>query len=297
MERSRHIITSDKVQIGYRIWRSGSFCPCLIMLHGLASNLTRWSEFVENTTLKEDWNLLRLDLRGHGTSMYRGGIGRQHWCNDLLAILEQEDLSQVILLGHSLGAQVAMQFYVTHPQRIQGLILIDPVFPRAMQGLLRYAKRFRSIVWVLIRLYWMLNFFGLRRRLLPQRDLRALDEKTRAILATNKDADLAQLYLSPLEDLKFIPTANYLQDLYEVVQPLPPLEDIDVPVLVLLSAGASVSRVETNLKIINQFPKGKTVPIDADHWLLTEKPEETRQIIECWCNNLRGKIVNNQGGN
>jgi len=297
MEHSRHIITSDKARLGYRIWRSGSFHPCLIMLHGLASNLTRWSEFVGNTSLKEDWDLLRLDLRGHGTSMYRGRIGRQYWCNDLLTILDQEELSQVVLLGHSLGAQIAMQFYVTHPQRVQGLILIDPVFPQAMHGLLSYVKKFQSIVWVLIRLYWMLNFFGLHRRQLPLRDLRELDEKTREILTTNKDADLAQLYMSPLEDLKFIPTANYLQDLYDVVQPLPPLRDIDVPVLVLLSAGASVSRVESTREIINQFPRGETVPIDADHWLLTEKPEETRQIIERWCNNLRGNIVNNQGRN
>ena len=38
----------------------------LFFLHGVASNASRWEEFVETTPLGADWRLLRYDLRGHG---------------------------------------------------------------------------------------------------------------------------------------------------------------------------------------------------------------------------------------
>jgi pimeloyl-ACP methyl ester carboxylesterase len=36
--------------------------------------MSRWSEFVEHTSLKQTWDLLRPDLRGHGESFPRGRL-------------------------------------------------------------------------------------------------------------------------------------------------------------------------------------------------------------------------------
>ncbi len=47
----------------------------LVLLHGLASNLTRWSEFVEHSALRGWHDLIRIDLRGHGVSDGGGTIG------------------------------------------------------------------------------------------------------------------------------------------------------------------------------------------------------------------------------
>ena len=44
----------------------------LVLLHGLASNSTRWWHFAANTRLREGWKLLRPDLRGHAGSSDRG---------------------------------------------------------------------------------------------------------------------------------------------------------------------------------------------------------------------------------
>jgi pimeloyl-ACP methyl ester carboxylesterase len=60
----------------------------VLLLHGLASNLTRWSEFVERTTLSDDRDLIRVDLRGHGDSPTRGPISLESWSVDLLALLD-----------------------------------------------------------------------------------------------------------------------------------------------------------------------------------------------------------------
>lgn len=92
--------------------------------------------------------------------------------------------------------------------------------------------------------------------------------------------------MNPFEDLKYLPLANFLQDVIEVVRPLGALEKITCPVLVLLSKGATMSDVDKNSRIIHQMPNSQIEYIEADHWLLTEKPDEARQAIEGWCDSL-----------
>jgi len=253
------------------------------MLHGVASNHTRWSEFVQKTGLNSDWNLLRLDLRGHGDSMYRGRINRSRWVADLHAIIEKEKLPSVVLLGHSLGAEIALDFTAVYPDKVAGLILIAPVFHQTLHGVLGWVRRIQLLLWIPIGFLWLAQGMGLKRRHYPARDLYALDEKTRAALRVNPDMKIADLYMSPLADLSYIPLENYLQDLLAVVQPLPLLETICQPVLVLLSGGSSLSDRRRNELEIRRMPNADIKIVDCDHWPLTERPDVVRDIIDNWC--------------
>lgn len=285
MEREQTFQTSDGVRLSYRQSKRGGD-TVLLMLHGVASNSTRWSEFVQHLQLKPEWDLLRLDLRGHGHSHYRGSIGHAVWAKDLAELLQQLGYQRVILVGHSLGAQLALHFSSAYPQLSAGLVLIDPIFPDCLQGKLAAVARLRPLFWLLIRLVWLLNGLGLRRRHFPELDLYRLDQQTRAQLRDHLDDDIAKYYARPLGDIKNLPLANYLQDLYACTQILPSLDSIQVPVLVLLSKGVELSAIEATQQHITQFKQVDTVVIDANHWLLTEKPREARQAIEQWCNDL-----------
>ena len=99
----RQTLHHDGAQLSYWLSRVEGAKHTLVMLHGVASNHTRWSEFVSTTSLISSWNLLTLDLRGHGDSMFHGRINRRRWVADLHAIIEKEALPPVVLLGHSLG--------------------------------------------------------------------------------------------------------------------------------------------------------------------------------------------------
>jgi esterase len=275
--------------IGYRLWRNAGARSVLVMIHGAASNLTRWSEFVSHSALNESWNLLRIDLRGHGSSMSRRGIRIESWCEDLKAILDREDFDRIVIIGHSLGAHVALYFRDTYPERVRAMILIDPVIPENLSGKLRLARRLRWLLRLIVYGIRFLNALGIRRRSFPARDLRELDERTRRILAGDSGTDIADLYTKPSIDMEFLPVANYLQDMIEVTRELPPLERIDIPVLVLLSAGATVSDPERNLAVIRRIPGVEIQSIDANHWLLTERPEEARKAIDEWCLKLDRK--------
>lgn len=274
---------TDGSVIGYRLSSLQQSKPLITLLHGLASNSTRFSEFVEHTELKNNWDILQFDLRGHGESMFRGEYTRSTWLNDLLRVMQQEHYQQSIFMGHSLGAQVAIEFAYQFPEKSRGLILIDPVFPENLQGQLAKAKKYSFMLTAIRKILRLANSIGLKRWTIPKRDLRALDEQTREILTKNPNLKIADLYTNPFDDFKYIPLANYLQDISEVIKPLPALEEITIPVLVLLSGGATVSSFDKTKETINKFPNVKIEVVDADHWLLTEKPQETRNIIERWC--------------
>lgn len=284
MEVLRTLTTTDGIQLSYRLLRAAKPQRLVVLLHGMASNMSRWSEFVEQTGLKESWDILRPDLRGHGESFVRGGIGLERWCEDLVKILDHEGYEHALLIGHSLGAQVAVQFAARYPTRVQGLVLIDPVFHRALRGAMRTVSRFRPAIGLLVTLIHVLNVLGLRRRSIPSRDLRKMDEATRAnLLTAGKQQEMVALYSSPWEDLKFFPTASFLQELSEIVRPLPPLTQIQAPILFLLSTSITYTDPEVSRQIIAAHPQAQIVTIDAYHWPLTENPVQVRQEIEQWC--------------
>src|SRR5450759_470847 len=128
-EEMRSLRRPDGANLAYGITRGTSPRPLLALIHGLASNMTRWSEFIEQTTLAQTWDLMRLDLRGHAGSLWRGRIGMEIWCDDLAAILDAEGYKRAVVGGHCLGANLAVHFAQRHAQRTQGLVLIEPMPP------------------------------------------------------------------------------------------------------------------------------------------------------------------------
>jgi len=280
---TRQILHHDGASLSYWSSRPEGAAQSLVMLHGVASNHTRWSEFVTHTGLAKTWNLLRPDLRGHGDSMFHGRINRGRWVADLKAIMEHEALPRVVLLGHSLGAEIALDFSATYPDSVVGLVLIDPVFHQNLHGKLGVIRRFQLLFWLPVGLLWLANALGLKRRHFPPRDLYALDQDTRATLRSIPGTKIADLYVNPFADLSYIPLANYLQDLLAVVQPVPELEAIDLPVLVLMSGGSSLSDRHRNEAQVRRMPNATIRIVDCDHWPLTEQPAIVREMIDEWC--------------
>jgi pimeloyl-ACP methyl ester carboxylesterase len=288
MDIQRTLPTADGTTLGYRLWRQAATPrQSIVLLHGMASNMTRWSEFIEQTTLKENWDILCPDLRGHGASFARDRLDLDHWCRDLLTLLDAESCDKAVLVGHSLGAQVAVHFAARHPARVRGLVLIDPVFHQALRGTLRTASLMRPIIKAFVSAILFLNKLGLRRRRIPGRDLRKMDEATRAkLLQLGKQEEMVELYSSPREDLKFFPVGSYLQELLEMIRPLPELSRIPAPILALLSTGVTYTDPEITRALLAENPRTQTVTIDAYHWPLTENPVQVREAIEEWCNAL-----------
>ena len=96
-------------------------------LHGLGDTHHTWDElFID---LKNDFRLLSIDLPGHGSSL-EYFHEQSEYMDDAVGwfreITEQvsKDLS-FFLVGHSLGAEIALRFATTFPDLVRGLILLD----------------------------------------------------------------------------------------------------------------------------------------------------------------------------
>lgn len=287
-EDSHSLPVSGEASIRYWLWRSSEQPrPVIVLLHGVASNISRWSEFAEETTLKDRWDILRIDLRGHGESFWRGKLNLDMWSQDLQQVLAHEDYSQVLLVGHSLGAQIAIHFASRYPSRVIGLVLIDPILGKTLVGHLRLASRFIPLFRLVVPIIRVLNRMGIYRRHIPQRDLRVWDQRVReTLLKTGKLEQMVNQYSSPWVDLQYFPTANLLQEIMEMARPLPALSSIVVPVLVILSKVATYTDPKVSAGLITEFRDATTAVIDSSHWPLTEKPVEVRQAIEAWCERL-----------
>ncbi|MHB1359045.1 MAG: alpha/beta fold hydrolase [Rhodocyclaceae bacterium] len=283
MEATRTFTTGDGVRIAYRLMRQGAPRRTLVLIHGLASNLTRWSEFAATTRLAESWDVLRLDLRGHGGSLYRGRVGMQVWCDDLAALLDAANVPQAVLVGHCLGANLALWFAHRAPERVAGLVLIEPMFRQALAGTLARAAAWRPLCAALVPLLTTLAALGLHRRRLAPLDLAELDRAARAAMATSGGAFPQARYASPLDDLRSLPTGVYLQDFIAVTGPLPELTSLPAPVLALLSAGGTFSNPETTAGLLTALPDCRVERIAAQHWIPTEQPLAMRTAIEDWC--------------
>lgn len=255
----------------------------IVLLHGVASNRTRWSEFAATTGLRESWALLRPDLRGNGDFVHRGRIGMPEWCTDLAALLDAEGHAKAIVAGHCLGANIALNFAARFPQRTQGLVLIEPMPPQALTGTMRRVRRLRPLLHVLIPMVRALNAVGIHRRRLAPLDLEKLDRETRAALARGPagEAQLAK-YASPLLDLRTTATGAYLQALLAVTEELPAPERIAAPVLALVAEHSSFTDTALVRAYLERLPDCQIVTLPARHWIPTEQPDAMRAAIDEW---------------
>lgn len=75
--------------------------------------------------------ILALDLRGHGASTLpaepRTFSGWGLFADDLAALLDEAVAAPVVLAGHSLGATTSLLCAAAAPQRVRGLVLLEPV--------------------------------------------------------------------------------------------------------------------------------------------------------------------------
>jgi pimeloyl-ACP methyl ester carboxylesterase len=100
--------------------------PPIVFVHGLAGNGGQW--VLQADHLRRHRQVLALDLRGHGESdpAEDGSYEVEALAADVAAVVDQFALRRFVLVGHSLGAAVAIAYAGAHPERVAGLLLADP---------------------------------------------------------------------------------------------------------------------------------------------------------------------------
>ena len=98
--------------------------PWVLLLHGAGTDYHMFDG--QYPALADHYNLLTMDIRGAGLSRPMGEpltIGRM--VDDTLAVLDQEAIKAVTIIGHSLGGNLAQEIVYRHPERANALVFID----------------------------------------------------------------------------------------------------------------------------------------------------------------------------
>lgn len=95
----------------------------IIILHGIFGSSDNWLNI--GKVLAETHQVFLLDQRNHGQSPWSDEFDYMVMAADLKEFIEDHQLQNPILIGHSMGGKVVMQFELNYPALAQKVIVVD----------------------------------------------------------------------------------------------------------------------------------------------------------------------------
>ena len=95
--------------------------PSLVLVHGITESHHTWDPLISG--LSENFDVVALDLRGHGASVMQPPYDLLTMTGDVHELVEFLDLQSPLMVGHSLGGTVVSAYGATYPCR--GVINVD----------------------------------------------------------------------------------------------------------------------------------------------------------------------------
>ena len=110
------------VELAWTTW-GNSNKHTILLIHGAASSGRMWQPIAES--LADQYHLIAPDLRGHGASPRPGAYPPEELAADLAAFIAGHISGRFAIVGHSIGALLAVDYTIRHPERVSSLISID----------------------------------------------------------------------------------------------------------------------------------------------------------------------------
>jgi non-heme chloroperoxidase len=108
--------------------QAGEKGPVVVVLHGWAASLKQWESFLA-ILANAGYTAFAIDLPGHGRAprlSHRYSI--EDYLDYLCRWMQALDIRDPILLGHSMGGYLSLQYVLDHPGAVRGLVLVNPLY-------------------------------------------------------------------------------------------------------------------------------------------------------------------------
>lgn len=247
-------ILANGINVHYQRVGSG---PEIVLLHGLTGNLAVWHLRIV-PMLRRLYTVTTVDLRGHGYSdMPPTGYTTGDLADDLRGLLDALEIERAHVVGHSYGADAALNFALRHPQRLLSLVALEATVP----ALIHLRKREDWEGWT----YWSqaLEGFGFP---VPEDKKTDIDYMIRLSLKVPKVyGPTTGRARKPEPLLRLLDTTTMVRD-YEIVGDLTldAIACITVPTLVLYGHGSAY--LGTYRYLSEHLPNRETALLPPTEW-------------------------------
>jgi pimeloyl-ACP methyl ester carboxylesterase len=235
----------------------------IVILHGLLGSADNWRAM--SRRFGAYFKVFAVDLRNHGRSPHSDIFDYDVMAADLRKFVEQQMLGGIILLGHSIGGKVAMQFAVDYGERVDALVIVD-IAPKA------YEPAHRDTLAAL--------------RSLDLRGYKSFADVDAALAPTLSDASLRQFLLKNLarDENGRLGWKPHLEAIYrnygKLARGLAPERAFDKPSLFIRGGRSNYIEAGDGPLIRRIFPQAEIVTLpQAGHWVHADRPDEFFQTV------------------
>jgi len=270
-----YVKVDQDTQVAYVDEGEGS--QTLLFIHGLATYLPSWYKNID--ALKSKYRCVAIDLPGYGrSSKGNASISMNEYAMIVLKVIDQLGLKNVVLVGHSMGGQVAVTTVLKRLDQFDQLILLAPAgFERFSSEQATWLKTVFTVASVedateaQIRANWSLNFYSM-----PSDVIFMIQDRLKMIEAEDFNA-YCQAVVGGMHAMLDEPIFDQLKNIkqrtlvvYGANDGLIPNKYLN-PDLTTQAVGESGAGQMSNVTL-------KFIP-ECGHFISFDKPEETNEIL------------------
>jgi pimeloyl-ACP methyl ester carboxylesterase len=226
-------IVTGRGRISYRT-TAGTGQVALVFIHGLGGDSKLFHKQLRH--FSDRYRVVAVDLPGHGRSDWNALPSQDDNVFSLLEVIRHEALSDLVLLGHSMGGGVCFDLYSRMPGKIRAMVLISTgaVLPVARELFLMLERDVESFID-----YFVTATFSQNAALLASFAKSGFNQGDRDIIRN---------------DLLICQSMDYSSM----------LSDIDIPVLILANRGDRVVPTHITSYLKDRIMNSRYVEFDAD---------------------------------
>lgn len=264
---------SPSTGIYYRTNKFQQDRQTLVFIHGLSGNSSAWEPYEQE--FMDKYNLLCIDLRGHGCSKKYSkekDYAIDLFINDIEELLDNLKIEKCIVASHSFGSVIAVGLIQRDPDRIKGAIFLAPAFKSKHAVSTRFMRLVSGI----------LAFFS---RALPisERPGKRIDYSR---LLPTYDWDVRRIWI----DVRNTGLAIYFFCLHSLYLTMDDgfFEGLHLPVLIIHGKRDSYISLQHSIKASKHIAGAKLAVLPlADHMLVLNCPTEISKIMEDFLDSFR----------
>ena len=235
----------------------------IILLHGIFGTSDNWQTFGKSLA-DNGYEVFLIDQRNHGNSPHSDEFSYPAMAEDIKDFIQEHQLDNPVVLGHSMGGKAALFFAVAYPNLFKKLIVVD-IAPKA------YPARHDAI----IEAFSAVDIAKLQSRNEAEAQMEPLvpEAGVRQFLLKNlKRTDEGFAWKLNLPAIR--------NNLGKVMEGLPANETTDKPILFVRGEKSDYISDDDEKSIKGQFPNASIITIPkAGHWVHAEQPEALYEAV------------------